>query len=157
MQEATETAEEIHVQINGQSVTLPEGTSIRDAIDISNAPYQDGTAIGVIRNVESRKADVIKGYTVHTSQGDLKIELYDDTSDSIRRWSEHFRDYGDIPVRWTDNNAVAFGPMETDVVPVRGAVDLGIYEVLFGAGGFDPKNTHLIFSLFSSFILFRLY
>ncbi|MHC1575734.1 MAG: methyl-coenzyme M reductase-associated protein Mmp3 [Methanosarcinaceae archaeon] len=149
MQEATETAEEIHVQINGQSVTLPEGTSIRDAIDISNAPYKDGTAIGVIRNVESRKADVIKGYTVHTSQGDLKIELYDDASDSIRRWSENFRDYGDTPVRWTDNNAVAFGPMETDVVPVRDAVDLGAYEVLFGAGGFDPKNTHLIFSLIS--------
>ncbi len=149
MQEATEMSEEVHVQINGHSIILPGDASIRNAIDISNAPYQDGTAVGVIKNVESRKADVIKGYTVRTSQGDLKIEMYDDASDSIRRWSEHFRDYENTPVRWTNNNAVAFGPMETDVVSMRGAIDLDTYEVLFGAGGFDPKNTHLIFSLTS--------
>ncbi len=68
----------------------------------------------------------------------------DKTSNKI--WTENYKDYEGTPIRWISKDAVAFGPFETDMRPTRGAKRFERFDVAFGAGGFDPKNTHLIFS-----------
>jgi len=86
------------------------------------------------------------GYTVTTSRGEFKIELTEADSASKRRWGKYFKEYEGAPIRWMSRDAVAFGPFETDMHPTHGARDFERFAVVFGAGGFDPKNTHLIFT-----------
>ncbi|MEZ5335754.1 MAG: hypothetical protein R2741_11205 [Methanolobus sp.] len=46
----------------------------------------------------------------------------------------------------TSKDALAFGPFSTDMDPVRGSSDMERFTMLFGAGGGDAANTHIIIS-----------
>ncbi|WMW23475.1 methanogenesis marker 3 protein [Methanolobus mangrovi] len=134
------------VEINGQELKLSEGSTLEEAIKVSNAPYKKGTAIGILIEKEDLKSQASVEYLVKTSKGEFKIELKDDSSLSSKRWVSLFKDFNDIPVRWTSKDALAFGPFSTDMEPVRGSTDMDRFTLLFGAGGGDAANTHIIIS-----------
>ncbi len=113
---------------------------------MSNAPYKKGTAIGILIEKEDMKSQASVEYLVKTSKGEFKIELKDDSSLSSKRWVSLFKDFNDIPVRWTSKDALAFGPFSTDMEPVRGSTEMDRFTLLFGAGGGDAANTHIIIS-----------
>ena len=113
---------------------------------MSNAPYKKGTAIGILIEKEDMKSQASVEYLVKTSKGEFKIELKDDSSLSSKRWASIFNDFNDIPVRWTSKDALAFGPFSTDMEPVRGSTEMDRFTLLFGAGGGDAANTHIIIS-----------
>ena len=125
---------------------MPEGSTLADALDVSKAFYRKGTAIGILKEAVGRKSEGTREYKIITSRGDFGIELSDEDSDSRRRWLEHFEDYVGLPVRWVSKDAISFGSVETDMSPVRGSRNFGRFELVFGAGGFDPGHTHLIFT-----------
>ncbi len=149
MKENTEefdTSGEITVEINGQELKLPAGSNLEDAIEVSNAPYKKGTAVGILIEKEDLKSQISVEYLVKTSKGEFKIELLDASSLSSKRWVSIFNDFVDIPVRWTSKDALAFGPFSTDMEPARGSIDMERFTLLFGAGGGDAANTHIIIS-----------
>lgn len=133
----------ISVEVNNNQAALPPGSTLGDAIKASKAPYRQGTAIGILKKDGGRKTGAIIDYVVKTSKGDFRIELERDSS-SAGMWADHFNEYEGTKVRWHSRDAVAFGPFTTDIVPTHGYLSLNKYDVVFGAGGLDPKNTHLI-------------
>ena len=137
---------EITVYVNGIEIKLPSGSTLEDAIRISEAPYKEGTSVGILIEREDIGSQASVEYLVKTSKGEFKIELLDESSVSSKRWKSILKDLTDVPVRWTSKDALAFGPFSTDMEPIRGNSDMGSFNLLFGAGGGDPANTHLIVS-----------
>jgi putative methanogenesis marker protein 3 len=113
---------------------------------VSNAPYKKGTAIGILIEKEDLKSQASVEYLVKTSKGEFKIELLDEFSSSSKRWHSIFNEFTDVPVRWISKDALAFGPFSTDMEPVRSSTDMDRFTLLFGAGGGDAANTHIIIS-----------
>ncbi|WP_342665138.1 methyl-coenzyme M reductase-associated protein Mmp3 [Methanolobus tindarius] len=132
--------------MNGQELKLPESSTLEDAIKVSNAPYKKGTAIGILIEKEDQKSQASKEYLVKTSKGEFKIELIDESSPSSKRWISIFKELTELPVRWTNKDVLAFGPFSTEMEPSREKSDMERFTLLFGAGGGDAANTHIIVS-----------
>ncbi len=140
------TSKQISVEVNGQQFELPAGSTLGDALKVSNAPYRAGTAIGILKMTAERKTEVITEYAINTTKGEFRIELEDSDSPSRKLWVENFKKYEGKSVHWASPEALAFGPFEAELKPVSGSRSFEAFDVVFGAGGFDPGNTHLIIS-----------
>ncbi len=140
------TSNEISVEVNGQKYTLFEGSTLEDALQISRVPYNVGTAIGILKETAEKRKELITEYAINTPKGEFRIEINNPELPSGKLWAEHFKEYEGKPVHWASSEALAFGPFEAEIKPSRGIRSFKEFDVLFGAGGFDPRNTHLIFS-----------
>lgn len=140
------TSGEIAIEINGQELKIPEGSTLEDAIQVSKAPHKKGTAVGIIIEREDLRSQASVEYTVKTSKGEFRIELTDESSPSSARWISVFKNLAGTPVRWTSRDALAFGPFSTDMEVSRGSTEMERFTLVFGAGGGDAANTHLIIS-----------
>lgn len=134
----------IAVEVNYVKIELPERATLRDAILASNAPYREGSSIGVLKKSDTKQEENVIEYQIITTAGEFVIELFATDSPSKRRWIEKYKEYRDIPLRWSSRDAVAFGPFLSEMVPKRKVGTYNEYEVLFAAGGGDPRNTHII-------------
>lgn len=133
--------------VNSENCVIPAGSTVLDAIGSSDAPYSPGASVGIVKLTESVKASEVREYILATTKGDIRIELIDSESPSTKQWHTNYRNYEGISFRWGSKNALAFGPFSEDLVPTREEVHANRDEIFFGAGGFDPSNYHLIFSL----------
>ncbi len=140
------TSNEISVEVNGQKYSLPAGSTLGDALKISRTPYIPSTAVGILKETAEKRTETITEYAINTPKGELRIEIKNPESPSGKLWAEHFKEYEGKPVHWTGSEALAFGPFETEFKPSREISSFEALDVLFGAGGFDSRNTHLIFS-----------
>ena len=140
------TSDEISVEVNGQKYILPAGSTLGDALKVSRAPHNDGTAIGIIKETAEKRKEIITEYAINTPKGEFRIEINNPELPSGKLWAKHFKEYEGKPVHWATPDALAFGPFEAEIKPSRGSKSFKEFDVLFGAGGFDPRNTHLIFS-----------
>jgi putative methanogenesis marker protein 3 len=141
------TSNEISVEVNGQKYTLPASSTLGDSLKVSGAPYVEGTAIGILKETAEERTEIITEYAINTSRGEIRIEVKDPESPSGSLWAKHFKEYQGKPVHWASPEALAFGPFEAAIKPSHETGNFEAFEVMFGAGGFDPRNTHLIFSL----------
>lgn len=132
--------------MNGQGYVLPEGSTLGDALKVSRAPYIAGAAVGIIKKAAEKRTEEITEYAINTPRGELRIEIRDPESLSGKLWAEHYKEYEGKSVHWESPEALAFGPFEADIKPSRETGSFEAFDVLFGAGGFDPNNTHLILS-----------
>ncbi|MBP2030640.1 putative methanogenesis marker protein 3 [Methanohalophilus levihalophilus] len=123
------------------------GSTVLDAIESSGAPHSPGASVGIMKRTESVQASEVREYLLETTKGELRIELINSESPSAKQWHSNYRNYEGIPFRWDTKNAISFGPFSEDLVPTREEIHANRDEVFFGAGGFDPSNYHLIFSL----------
>ena len=140
------TSNEISVEVNGQKYTLPAGSTLGDALKISRAPYIPGTAIGILKETAEKRKEITTEYAISTPKGEFRIEIENPESPSGKLWAEHFKEYEGKYVHWASPDALAFGPFEAEIKPSRGVKSFKEFDVVFGAGGFDPLNTHLILS-----------
>ncbi len=140
------TSNEISVEVNGQNYTLPAGSTLGDVLKISRAPYIADTAIVILKETAAKRMEIITEYAINTPKGEFRIELKNHESPSGKLWIEHFKEYEGKPVHWASPDGLAFGPFEADIKPLHEVTSFETFDVLFGAGGFDPSNTHLIFS-----------
>jgi putative methanogenesis marker protein 3 len=140
------TSNEISVEVNGQKYTLPAGSTLRNALEVSRAVYVAGTAIGILKQTAERRTDKVTEYAISTPKGEFRIEIKNPESPSGKLWAKHFKEYEGKPVHWASPDALAFGPFEADINPSHKIRNFEMFDVVFGAGGFDPHNTHLIFS-----------
>ncbi|WP_410507880.1 methanogenesis marker 3 protein [Methanosarcina hadiensis] len=132
--------------MNGQGYTLPEGSTLGDALKVSRAPYIAGAAVGIIKKAAEKRTEKITEYAINTPRGELRIEIKDPDSFSGKLWAKHYKEYEGKNVHWESPEALALGPFEADIKPSRETGSFEAFDVLFGAGGFDPNNTHLILS-----------
>ncbi|AKB76969.1 putative methanogenesis marker protein 3 [Methanosarcina horonobensis HB-1 = JCM 15518] len=132
--------------MNGQIYTLPAGSTLGDTLKVSGAPYIAGAAVGILKKAAEKRTEEITEYAINTPRGELIIEIKDPESSSGKLWAEHYKEYEGKNIHWESPEALAFGPFEADIKPSREKGSFEAFDVLFGAGGFDPHNTHLILS-----------
>ena len=134
------------VKINGEELHLPEGSTIRNAIDTLDAPYIEGCVLSLIQGKEEIESHVNK-YSLKTSKGSIIIELLDSASEKIvETWKKRYKDFDDLRIRWTTSNDVALGPIKTDLEPTRDEYEYERWDVILSLSGFTSEATHIIFS-----------
>ena len=134
------------VKINGEKLQLPEGSTIRNAIDALDAPYIEGCVLSLIQGKEEIESHVNK-YSLKTSKGSIIIELLDSASEKIvETWKKRYKDFDGLRIRWTTSNDVALGPIKTDLEPTRDEYDYERWDVILSLSGFTSEATHIIFS-----------
>jgi putative methanogenesis marker protein 3 len=134
------------VKINGEELHLPEGSTIRNAIDAFNAPYMEGCVLGLIQGKEEVESHVNK-YSLKTSKGSIIIELLNNASEKIvETWKKRYKDFNGLRIRWTTSNDVALGPIKTDLEPTREEYEYERWDVILSLSGFTSEATHIIFS-----------
>lgn len=130
----------ISVEVNGKKLEVKDDAILKDAIERSKAYYVPGATIGILK-AGKIKETATSEYKIITTKGEFRIELTD-----IHLWNRFNNNFVNLRVHWQTSNSVAFGPFETDIIPERVEKKYNRYDIFFGTGGYDPKNTYLMFS-----------
>ncbi len=133
------------VKVNGQKVELPEGSTVKDAIQAVNAPYKEGCVLGVIKGKEEFEKHINK-YKLKTNRGSVIIEMVeeDDASELVKEWKKNYKKLENLHVRWTTSDEVAIGPIKTDLESTHEEFFYEEGEVVLSLSGFTSDSTHVI-------------
>ncbi len=129
----------VSIEINGQKTDLKENATLRDAIELSKAFYIPDTTIGILKT-GTQKEQATSEYEIITNKGELRIELSGDAG----LWNKFSHDFPGTKAHWETVNSIAFGPVGTDIIPQRIEQKYNRYDVFFGTGGYDAKNSYLM-------------
>lgn len=136
----------MRVKVNDETIDLPDGSTIQDAIEKAGAPYQPGCVLGLVKGKEAVEKHVNK-FRLKTSKGSIIIELLENAPENLTKtWKERYPEFKGMGVRWTTSHEVAIGPMTTDLIPSRDEYHYKRWEVLLSLSGFTSEATHLLFS-----------
>jgi putative methanogenesis marker protein 3 len=134
------------VKVNGDEIELPDGSTIKDAINASKAPYIEGCVLGVVKGKEEVERHVNK-YSFKTTRGSIIIELLPDCPPSLlETWKNQYKEFENLRIRWTTTNEVALGPITTDLTPTRDEHEYHTWDVILSLSGFTAEATHIILS-----------
>ena len=134
------------VKVNGNELELPEGSTIQDAIEASDAPYREGCVLGLIKGKEEVERHANK-YSMKTGKGSIIIEILPEGPENlVKMWKAHYKEFENIRIRWTTSNEVAVGPIKTDLTPTREEHQYERWDVIVSLSGFTADATHIIFS-----------
>lgn len=135
------------VKVNGHEVELPESSTIKDAIQTTNAPYMEGCVISLIEGEKEFEKHINK-YKIKTSKGSIIIEMLNDKSASklVDVWKKNYKKFENLKVRWTTSHEVAMGPIKTDLEPTRQEFSYEDGDVILSLSGFTSESTHIILS-----------
>jgi putative methanogenesis marker protein 3 len=133
------------VKVNGQKVELPDGSTIEDAIQATNAPYKKGCVLGVIKGKEEFEKHINK-YKIKTNHGSIIIEMVedDDAQELINEWKKNYKLFENLHVRWTTSDEAAIGPIKTDLESTHDEFFYEEGEVVLSLSGFTSDSTHII-------------
>lgn len=129
----------ISIEINGQKLELEDKALLKDAINTSKTFYIPGTTIGILKT-GAKVEEATSEYKIQSTKGEFRIELFGDHSLWIR--SNHL--FLNAKAHWDTRNAIAFGPVATDITIQRIEQKYNRYDVFLGTGGYDPENTYLM-------------
>ncbi len=134
------------IKINGEDVDISEGSTIKDAIEISNAPYKKGGIVCLIKGESEIQSNILK-YKIKTPKGSILIEL--EVSEKSKPLTDFFKEnYSQFisnNVRWETSNEVAIGPVSSNFEPSHDEFAYFDNEVLISLSGFSNDATHIIF------------
>ena len=134
------------VRVNSEEIELPEGSTIRDAIETAKAPYMDGCVLGVVKGKEETERHVNK-YKIKTTKGSIIIELLENSAPNlIKTWKNMYKEFGAHRIRWTTSNEVSIGPIKSELTPTRDEHQYDRWDVIISLSGFTADATHVIFS-----------
>lgn len=134
------------IKINGEDVDIPEGSTIKDAIELSNAPYKKGSIVCLIKGESEIQSNILK-YKIKTPKGSILIEL--EVSEKSKPLTDFFKENYSLfisnNVRWETSNEVAIGPVSSNFEPSHDEFAYFDNEVLISLSGFSNDATHIIF------------
>lgn len=134
------------IKINGEDVDIPEGSTIKDAIELTNAPYSEGSIVCLIKGENEIQNNILK-YKIQTPKGSILIEL--EVSEKSKPLTDFFKEnYSQFisnNVRWDSSNEVAIGPISSNFEPSHEEFKYYDNDVLISLSGFSNEATHIIF------------
>lgn len=135
------------VKINGDDVDLPDGSTIKEAIDLSNAHYDDGSIICLIKGKKEFEKNINK-YKLKTPKGSIIIEMNNkvEAKSLVDLWKKQHNDFINTSIRWTSSNEVAAGPITTNLEPTMDENRYKDGDVILSLSGFSNESTHIIFA-----------
>lgn len=134
----------ITVEINDEVVSIEEGANIGDLLKKTNTSLLKGAVVGIVKTGEEQKRQTTE-YSLKTNRGDFKIEVDSKKPGLASTWISNFAGM-QLHAHWATSDAVAFGPISTGIKPAREVYEYQRYDVIFGTGGYDAKNTYILFS-----------
>jgi len=129
----------ISIEINGQKLDVKDDATLKDAISLSKAFYIPGTTIGILK-AGAKKEEATSEYKIITNRGEFRIELVGDST----LWTQLNHRFLDMNAHWETRDSIAFGPVETEIIPERAEHKYNRYDVFIGTGGYDAKNSYLM-------------
>jgi len=133
------------IKINGESLDLPDGSTIKDAIELANAPYNPGSIICLIKGKKEFEKNINK-YKLKTPKGSIIIEMSDEEEAEplVNTWKNRYKEFENLSIRWTSSNEVAIGPITTDFESTMDEHSYKDGDVILSLSGFSNESTHLI-------------
>ncbi|MCQ2737702.1 MAG: methanogenesis marker 3 protein [archaeon] len=135
------------IKINGEDVEVPAGSTIKEAIDFSNAPYTKGSIVCLIKGQDEIEKNILK-YKLKTPKGSIIIEL--STEDEVKPltdfWKSNFSNFTSKNIRWESSNEVAIGPVVSEFEPSHDEFKYSYGDVIISLSGFSNEATHIIFA-----------
>ncbi len=134
------------VRVNGEEIELPEGSTIKDAIEAAEAPYIEGCMLSVVKGKEEIEKHVNK-YKIKTDIGSIIIELLEkEAPELVKLWKDKYSEFEKHRIRWTTSNEVSMGPIKSELIPTRDEHQYDKWDVILSLSGFTADATHVIFS-----------
>ena len=133
------------VKINGNDVDIPERSTIKEAIDFSNAPYTDGSIICLIKGKKEFEKNINK-YKLKTPKGSIIIEMLDteEAKPLVDIWKKQYKEFENKSIRWTSSNEIAIGPITTNLDSTTEEHKYKDGEVILSLSGFSNESTHIV-------------
>ena len=133
------------VKVNGEEINIPKDSTIEDAIVKTNAPYVPGNIVCVIKGQSELEGNVNK-YRIKTQKGSIIIELKDNAESKplIDFWKNHYKEFENLKIRWSNTNEVAIGPTSSNFKPSKKSYKYEEKDVLLSLSGFSNDATHII-------------
>ena len=135
----------MRVKINDVEMDMDAGSTVEDAIKLSDAPYIEGSAIALIEGREELESHVNK-YKIVTTQGSIIIELVDDAEILTDFWKNNYKEFVGTAIRWTTSHEVAMGSIVSNLEPTEDEYLYNRWDVIISLSGFSNEATHIIFS-----------
>lgn len=135
------------IKINGEDLDLPDGSTIKEAIGLANAPYNPGSIISLIKGKKEFEKNINK-YKLKTPKGSIIIEMIDkeEAEPLVESWKNTYKEFENTSIRWTSSNEVAIGPITTEFQPTMEENSYKEGDVILSLAGFSNESTHLIFA-----------
>lgn len=135
------------IKINGEEIEIDDGSTIKEAIQFSNAPYNPGSILCLIKGEKEIQKNINK-FKIKTPKGSIIIEMSDadDAQPIVNLWKNQYKDIIGCPIRWFSSTEVAVGPFVTDLTPSHEEFKYTDLEVILSLSGFSNESTHIIFS-----------
>ncbi|MDR2966705.1 MAG: methanogenesis marker 3 protein [Methanobacteriaceae archaeon] len=135
------------IKINGEDLDLPDGSTIKEAIELANAPYNPGSIICLIKGKKEFEKNINK-YKLKTPKGSIIIEMSDkkEAEPLVNSWKNKYKQFENLSIRWISSNEVAVGPIATDFEPTMDEHSYKDGDVILSLSGFSNEATHLIFA-----------
>lgn len=133
------------IKINGEEIDVAEGSSIRDVIDKTNAPYSPNSIVCLIKGKEELEKNINK-YKIKTNIGSIIIQL-DESEEAkplVDVWKNKYEEFVDLSIRWSTPNEVAIGPIVTELEPTSDEHKYFEGDVVLSLSSFSNESTHLI-------------
>ncbi|CAJ35173.1 methyl-coenzyme M reductase-associated protein Mmp3 [Methanocella arvoryzae] len=132
------------VDVDGKKVAVREGATVADALAAAGVSHHPGTVIGIISGREEARKEVATEFKILTTRGEIRLEL---TGGALKQaWLDSYSKFAGTETKWTTGYAIAFGPAPTGVPAGKTETEYRRWDVSFGTGGYDAKNTYLIIS-----------
>ena len=135
----------MQVKINDIEMDITAGSTVEDAIKLSNAPYISGTPIALIVGRQELESQVNK-YKIETTGGSVIIELVDNAELLTDFWKKNYKKFINKVIRWTTSQEVAMGAVKSDLEPTNNEYLYNRWDVIISLSGFSNEATHIIFS-----------
>lgn len=133
--------------MNGEDVEIPEGSTIKEAIDFSNAPYNKGSIVCLIKGQNEIEKNILK-YKIKTPKGNIIIELSQE--EKVKKltdfWKFNYSNFNSKNVRWESSNELAIGPITSEFSPSHDEFKYEYGDVIISLSGFSKEATHIIFA-----------
>lgn len=131
----------VSIEINSKKFEFKDGVTLKEAIEQANAFYIPDTTVGIIKT-GVQKEQATSEYKITTNRGEFRIELLGESG----LWNKFNNSFFGTNAHWETANSIAFGPVETDITPQRIEQKYNRFDVFFATGGYDAKNTYLMFA-----------
>ena len=134
------------IKINGDMIEIPEGSTIREAIEISKAPYSKGSIVCLIKGESEIQSNILK-YKIKTPKGSVLIELSSDDKlqPLVGFFKDNYKKFISSTIRWDSSTEVAMGPVQSNFEPSHDEFQYHDNDVLISLSGFSNEATHIIF------------
>ncbi|MDR2831131.1 MAG: methanogenesis marker 3 protein [Methanobrevibacter sp.] len=131
------------VKVNGEEIDLPENSTIRDAIERADAPYNPKSIISLIKGKKEFEQNITK-YKIKTPKGNIIIELVSNANKLTDLWRNSYKEFKNKKIRWTTSKEIAVGPIVTQLTPSTEEFKYRQGDVILSLSGFSNESTHLI-------------